>query len=83
MTIEELEQIAESVRLENGKFDYEVNVCMDLACSSQGSEKLREALVKAAEESGKRCWCAAPAAWDRARPARWCGWILKRRFTGT
>ena len=54
MTIEELEQIAESVRLENGKFDYEVNVCMDLACSSQGSEKLREALVKAAEESGKK-----------------------------
>jgi len=36
MTIEELEQIAESVHQENAKFDYEVNVCMDLACSSQG-----------------------------------------------
>jgi bidirectional [NiFe] hydrogenase diaphorase subunit len=54
MTIEELEQIQESVRAENAKFDFEVNVCMDLACSSQGSEKLREALVKAAEASGKK-----------------------------
>jgi bidirectional [NiFe] hydrogenase diaphorase subunit len=54
MTIEELEQIVESVRAENAKFDYEVNVCMDLACASQGSEKLRDALVKAAEASGKK-----------------------------
>ncbi len=54
MTIEELEQIAESVRQENAKFDFEVNVCMDLACSSQGSDKLRDALVKAAEASGKK-----------------------------
>jgi len=54
MTIEELEQIAESVHQENAKFDYEVNVCMDLACSSQGSDKLRDALVKAAEASGKK-----------------------------
>ncbi len=28
MNIEELEQIAESVRLENSKFDHEINVCM-------------------------------------------------------
>ena len=54
MTIEELEQIAESVRLENAKYDYEVHVCMDLACSSQGAEKLRDELVKAAEASGKK-----------------------------
>jgi bidirectional [NiFe] hydrogenase diaphorase subunit len=54
MTIEELEQIAESVRQENAKFDYEVNVCMDLACASQGSALLRDALVKAAEASGKK-----------------------------
>jgi bidirectional [NiFe] hydrogenase diaphorase subunit len=54
MTIEELEQIAESVRQENAKFDYEVNVCMDLACASQGSAMLRDALVKAAEASGKK-----------------------------
>ncbi len=54
MNIEELEQIAESVRLENGRYDYEVNVCMDLACMSQGSDRLRDALVKAAEASGKK-----------------------------
>jgi bidirectional [NiFe] hydrogenase diaphorase subunit len=65
MTIEELEQIAESVRLENAKFDYEVNVCMDLACASQGAEKLREALVQAAAASGKtvlvrRTGCMGP-----------------------
>jgi bidirectional [NiFe] hydrogenase diaphorase subunit len=54
MTIEELEQIAESVKAENAKFDFEVNVCMDLACASQGSAMLRDALVKAAEASGKK-----------------------------
>lgn len=54
MTIEELEQIAQSVRLESEKYDFEVNVCMDLACASQGAEALRAALVKAADASGKR-----------------------------
>ncbi len=54
MTIEELEQIAKSVHQDNAKYDYEVNVCMDLACASQGADKLREALVKAAEASGKK-----------------------------
>ena len=54
MTIEELEQIAESVRQENAKYDFEVNVCMDLACASQGAGQLRDALVKAAEASGKK-----------------------------
>ncbi|HEX4758222.1 MAG TPA: NuoF family protein [Terracidiphilus sp.] len=54
MTIEELEQIAESVRQENAKFDFEVNVCMDLACASQGAGMLRDALVKAADASGKK-----------------------------
>ncbi len=54
MTIEELEQIAKSVRLENSKFDYEVNVCMDLACASQGAGQLRDALVKSAESAGKK-----------------------------
>jgi bidirectional [NiFe] hydrogenase diaphorase subunit len=65
MTIEELEQIQESVRQENAKFDFEVNVCMDLACASQGAEKLREALVKAAQASGvkvlvRRTGCMGP-----------------------
>jgi bidirectional [NiFe] hydrogenase diaphorase subunit len=54
MTLEELEQIAKSVHQENSKHDYEVNVCMDLACASQGADKLRDALVKAAEASGKK-----------------------------
>ncbi|MFP5275852.1 MAG: NADH-ubiquinone oxidoreductase-F iron-sulfur binding region domain-containing protein [Acidobacteriota bacterium] len=54
MTIEELEQIAQSVRQENAKYDYEVNVCMDLACASQGSGKLKEELEKSAADSGKR-----------------------------
>jgi bidirectional [NiFe] hydrogenase diaphorase subunit len=54
MTIEELEQIAKNVRLENSKFDYEVNVCMDLACASQGAGQLRDALAKAAESAGKK-----------------------------
>jgi bidirectional [NiFe] hydrogenase diaphorase subunit len=54
MTIEELEQIAKSVDQENAKYDFEVNVCMDLACASQGADKLREALVAAAGASGKK-----------------------------
>jgi bidirectional [NiFe] hydrogenase diaphorase subunit len=54
MNIEELEQIAESVRLENAKFDFEVNVCMDLACSSQGAGQLKDELVKAVAASGKK-----------------------------
>jgi bidirectional [NiFe] hydrogenase diaphorase subunit len=54
MTIEELEQIAKSVSQENAKYDFEVNVCMDLACMSQGADRLREALEKVAERSGKK-----------------------------
>jgi bidirectional [NiFe] hydrogenase diaphorase subunit len=54
MTLEELDQIAKSVHQDNSKYDYEVNVCMDLACASQGADKLREALVKAAQASGKK-----------------------------
>ena len=54
MTIEELEQIAKSVQQENAKFDFEVNVCMDLACASQGAGALKDALVKAAEAAGKK-----------------------------
>ena len=65
MTIEELEQIAKSVCQENEKYDFEVNVCMDLACSSQGAPQLKDALVKAAEASGKnvhirRTGCMGP-----------------------
>jgi len=45
MTIEELEQIAKGVHQENEKYDFEVNVCLDLACASQGADRLREALI--------------------------------------
>jgi bidirectional [NiFe] hydrogenase diaphorase subunit len=54
MNIEELEQIAESVRQDNAKYDHELNVCMDLACSSQGAGLLKDELVKAVEASGKK-----------------------------
>ena len=54
MNIEELEQIAESVRLENAKFDHEINVCMGTGCLSQHSDQLKDALAKAAESSDKK-----------------------------
>ncbi len=65
MTLEELEQVAKSVCQENDKFDFEVNVCMDLACMSQGADKLRESLEKTAASSGKnvlirRTGCMGP-----------------------
>ncbi len=84
MTIEELEQIAKNVQQENAKYDYEVNVCMDLACASQGAGALKDAIEKAAERpAARRSACAAPAAWGRARMGRWCASIPKRRFTTT
>ena len=71
MTIEELEQIAESVRQENAKYDYEVNVCMDLACASQGAGLLRDELVKAAEASGKKVLVRRTGCMGPAPPGRW------------
>ncbi|MDR3741260.1 MAG: NADH-ubiquinone oxidoreductase-F iron-sulfur binding region domain-containing protein [Terracidiphilus sp.] len=56
MNIEELEQIAESVRLENSKFDHEINVCMGTGCLSQHSDQVKDALAKAVEESGKKAF---------------------------
>jgi bidirectional [NiFe] hydrogenase diaphorase subunit len=53
MTIEELEQIAESVRLENAKHDHEINVCMGTGCLSQHSDKLKDALTAAVGAQGK------------------------------
>jgi bidirectional [NiFe] hydrogenase diaphorase subunit len=53
MTIEELDQIAESARAENGKYDYVVNVCMGTGCLSQHSDQLKDALTKAVETQGK------------------------------
>jgi len=70
MTIEELEQVAKSVCQENEKYDFEVNVCMDLACMSQGADRLREALEKAAGASDKhvlvrRTGCMGPCSSGR------------------
>jgi bidirectional [NiFe] hydrogenase diaphorase subunit len=53
MNIEELGQIAESVRLENSKFDHEINVCMGTGCLSQHSDRLKDALTHCVESSGK------------------------------
>ncbi len=65
MTLEELEQIANDVHRENSKFDFEINVCMDLACASRGADHLRDALAAAAETTGKsvlirRTGCMGP-----------------------
>jgi bidirectional [NiFe] hydrogenase diaphorase subunit len=54
MNLEELQQIAESVRAENAKFDYEVNVCMGTGCLSQHSDKVKDALAAASTASGKQ-----------------------------
>ncbi len=54
MNLDELELIARSVRQENAAYDYELNVCMDLACASQGAEMLREALIATGDTSGKK-----------------------------
>lgn len=54
MDIQELEQIADSVKLEREKFDYEVNVCMGTGCMSQHSDKIKEEIAKVAAASGKK-----------------------------
>ena len=56
MTIEELDQIAKSVRTENAKFDQEISVCMGTGCLSQHSDKIKEALTKSIEAHGKNAF---------------------------
>ena len=56
MTIEELEQIAESTRAEYAKYDHEINVCMGTGCLSQHSDKLRDELTKAVAAHGKNAF---------------------------
>jgi bidirectional [NiFe] hydrogenase diaphorase subunit len=53
MTIEELDQIAETTRAEYTKYDYKINVCMGTGCLSQHSDRLKDALAKAVETQGK------------------------------
>jgi bidirectional [NiFe] hydrogenase diaphorase subunit len=54
MNIEELEQVAQTVRNDNAKFDQEINVCMGTGCLSQHSDQLKDALAKAVESQGKK-----------------------------
>ncbi|MGD0893989.1 MAG: NuoF family protein [Terracidiphilus sp.] len=56
MTIEELDQIAESVRAENAKFDHQINVCMGTGCLSQHSDQLKDALARAVAAAGKNAF---------------------------
>jgi len=56
MTIEELDQIAESTRAEYAKFDHEINVCMGTGCLSQHSGELKDALAKAVVAQGKNAF---------------------------
>jgi bidirectional [NiFe] hydrogenase diaphorase subunit len=56
MTIEELDQIAESTRAEYAKFDNEINVCMGTGCLSQHSDQLKDALTKAVAAQGKNAF---------------------------
>ena len=56
MNLEERDQIAESVRAANAKFDFEVNVCMGTGCLSQHSDQLKAALAKEVEGQGKNAF---------------------------
>ncbi len=56
MTIEELEQIAESTRAEYAKYDHQINVCMGTGCLSQHSDKLRDALTAEVKKQGKNAF---------------------------
>ena len=53
MNIEELEQIAESVRAENARFDHEINICMGTGCLSQHSNLVKDALTEQVAAQGK------------------------------
>jgi bidirectional [NiFe] hydrogenase diaphorase subunit len=53
MTLDELEQIAKGVQQSNEKFDFAINVCMDLACASQGAGRVCDALGEAVAAGGK------------------------------
>lgn len=49
MTLEELDQIAGSVRAERDKFDYEINVCHGTGCLSQHSDRVKDAIAQAVQ----------------------------------
>ena len=53
MNLEELEQIADTLREENRRFDHEINVCMGTGCLSQHSDRLKDELTNAVTAAGK------------------------------
>ncbi|HEY1803438.1 MAG TPA: NADH-quinone oxidoreductase subunit NuoF [Terracidiphilus sp.] len=56
MTLEELDQIAQSVRAENNKHEHEINVCMGTGCLSQHSDKLKDELTNVVKAQGKNAF---------------------------
>jgi bidirectional [NiFe] hydrogenase diaphorase subunit len=56
MTIEELDQIAESTRSAYARYDHEINVCMGTGCLSQHSDILKESLARAVTAQGKNAF---------------------------
>jgi len=53
MNLEELQQLAETTRAENKKFDHHINVCTALGCLSMHSDQLKDALAKSVKDAGK------------------------------
>jgi bidirectional [NiFe] hydrogenase diaphorase subunit len=56
MTIEELDQIAASVRGEREKFEHEINVCHGTGCLSQHSDRVKESIAEAVQAQGKKVY---------------------------
>jgi bidirectional [NiFe] hydrogenase diaphorase subunit len=54
MNLEELQQIASSVHIENELFDFEVNICQGTGCLSQHSDEIKAELERVAATSGKK-----------------------------
>ncbi len=53
MNLEELNQIADAVRAENGKYDYAVNVCQGTGCLAQHADQIQAAIGASAAAAGK------------------------------
>lgn len=56
MTLEELDQIAESVHSQYATYDHVINVCMGTGCLSQHSGTLKDALINAVVAQGKNAF---------------------------
>jgi len=83
MTIEELEQVAESVRRENAKFEHEINVCMGTGCLSQHSDQLKDALAAEVAKQGKNAMVRRTGCMGLCAAGHWCWWTRGRFCTST